>query len=183
MKFFLLIFKLNFFQLQHPRVVYWQTNKEGSPKSIAFAICELVKNTNFAEKTFTDCSLVPLKDAMPPNIVEKTFVNSHKTAKFTKFSPSKVSRYTVHHATVENVSYIPYTRECMVRWLFVFIVQSLVYHCVSSLVNDDQLYIETLFMSILLVFIYLSYHTRYSLFTHIQYSYMVVPSWITNATD
>ena len=35
------------------------------------------------------------KDAMPPNFVEKTFVNSHKTVKFVKFSPSKVFCYTV----------------------------------------------------------------------------------------
>ena len=32
------------------------------------------------------------KDATLPNFTEKTFVNSHKTA---KFSPSKVSRYMV----------------------------------------------------------------------------------------
>ena len=38
----------------------------------------------FAEKTFVDCSLMPLKDAMPPNFTEKTFATSHKTSKSTK---------------------------------------------------------------------------------------------------
>ena len=33
------------------------------------------------------------KDTTPPNFVEKTFANSHKPR---KFSPSKVSHYTVH---------------------------------------------------------------------------------------
>ena len=37
------------------------------------------------EKTFADCLLVlPPKDAMPPNFVEKTFANSYKTLKFSK---------------------------------------------------------------------------------------------------
>ena len=35
------------------------------------------------------------KDATPPNFAEKTFANSHKTTKFARLSPSKVSRYTV----------------------------------------------------------------------------------------
>ena len=34
------------------------------------------------------------KDTMPQKFTEKTFTNSHKTAKFAKVSPSKVSRYT-----------------------------------------------------------------------------------------
>ena len=47
------------------------------------------------------------KGATPPKFMEKTFVNSHKTAKFVKFSPSKVSRYTVivfylHQQTMLN---------------------------------------------------------------------------------
>ena len=36
------------------------------------------------EKIFAECSLVPLKDAMPPNFPEKTFANSHKTLKSMK---------------------------------------------------------------------------------------------------
>ena len=47
-------------------------------------MCELVKKKKFVEKTFADCSLLPPKDATPPNFAEKTFVNSHKTSKFTK---------------------------------------------------------------------------------------------------
>ena len=47
---------------------------------------------NFAEKTFADCSLVQPKDATLPNFTE---MKSHKTSKFTKVSPSKVSRGTV----------------------------------------------------------------------------------------
>ena len=35
------------------------------------------------------------KDTMPPNFAEKTFAKIPKTTKFLKFSPSKVSRYTV----------------------------------------------------------------------------------------
>ena len=32
----------------------------------------------FRRENFSDCSLVPLKDAMPPYFVEKNFANSHK---------------------------------------------------------------------------------------------------------
>jgi len=39
---------------------------------------KLVKSTIFAKKTFTNCLLLP-----PQNFMEKTFTNSHKTAKFT----------------------------------------------------------------------------------------------------
>ena len=47
-----------------------------------------------------DCSLVsPPKDATPPNFTEKTFANSYKKPlNSRKFSPSKVSRYTVQDA-------------------------------------------------------------------------------------
>ena len=38
----------------------------------------------FTEKTFADCSLVPPKDAMPPNLAKTTFVNSYKTSNFAK---------------------------------------------------------------------------------------------------
>ena len=48
---------------------------------------------DFAEKTFADCALVPHQRTPRLQISRrKTFANSHKT---TKFSPSKVSRYTV----------------------------------------------------------------------------------------
>ena len=46
------------------------------------------------EKTFANYSLVPPKDDTPPNFAENTFVNSHKTLKFVKFSSSKVSHCT-----------------------------------------------------------------------------------------
>ena len=42
----------------------------------------LVENKIFTEKTFTNCSLVPPKDAMPPKFAEETCTNSHKTSKF-----------------------------------------------------------------------------------------------------
>ena len=51
---------------------------------IARNFCKLAENKIFAEKTFTDCLLVPPKDTMPPNVTEKTFVNSHKNSKFAK---------------------------------------------------------------------------------------------------
>ena len=38
----------------------------------------------FVEKTFVYCSLVPSKDATPPNFAKKTFANSQKTSKFVK---------------------------------------------------------------------------------------------------
>ena len=38
----------------------------------------------FTEQTFTDCSLMPPKNATPPNFVKKTFMDTHKTTKFTK---------------------------------------------------------------------------------------------------
>ena len=43
-----------------------------------------MENKIFVEKTFADCSLVPPKDATPPNFTEKTFANSHKASKFAK---------------------------------------------------------------------------------------------------
>jgi len=44
-----------------------------------------LKNTIFAEKTFTDCSLLPCRKVpSPQNFTAKTFVDSHKTAKFAK---------------------------------------------------------------------------------------------------
>ena len=49
----------------------------------------------FAEKTFTDHSLVPPNKAMPPNFTDKTFANGHKPRNSQKFSPSKVSNYSV----------------------------------------------------------------------------------------
>ena len=51
-----------------------------------------LKKNFFMEKTFADCSLVPPKDVLPPNFVEKAFENSHKTSNLIKFSPSKVFR-------------------------------------------------------------------------------------------
>lgn len=39
----------------------------------------LVENKIFVEDTFVDCLLVPSKDAMPPNFVEKNFANTVAT--------------------------------------------------------------------------------------------------------
>ena len=53
---------------------------------------QLVGNTIFAEKTFADCLLMLQTDTTPPNFVEKTFTNSHKTSQNSqKFSPSNIS--------------------------------------------------------------------------------------------
>ena len=46
--------------------------------------CELIKNMIFAKKTLADYPLLPYEGCYGPNFTEKTFVNSHKTAKFTK---------------------------------------------------------------------------------------------------
>ena len=59
--------------------------------SVAGNFCELVENKIFPEQTFTNCSLVPPKDTTPPNFVDKTFMNSHKTSKFTQVCPLKSS--------------------------------------------------------------------------------------------
>ena len=53
---------------------------------------ELVKNTIFTEKTFTDCSLLPRQKIPHPKISwRKTFANSRKTAKFVKVFRCTVS--------------------------------------------------------------------------------------------
>ena len=59
------------------------------------------KNTIHVEKTSTDCLLLQWQ-RMPhsPHFAEKTFMNSHKTAKFVKFSPLEDSCYTVYVYTV-----------------------------------------------------------------------------------
>ena len=59
---------------------------------------KLVKNKIFTEKTFTDCSLVsPPKDAMPPDFMEKIFMNNYKTSKFTKvFSLKSFPLYAMY---------------------------------------------------------------------------------------
>ena len=60
--------------------------------------CELVENKIFVEKTFVDFSLVPPKDATPPNFAEKHFQIATKPR---NFSPPKVSRFTVFtHACI-----------------------------------------------------------------------------------
>ena len=62
------------------------------------------------------------KDATPPNLAEKTFMNSHKSHEIReKLSPSKVSRYTVYdslHSIVRPVKYV----ERDVMWVCVFII-------------------------------------------------------------
>ena len=53
---------------------------------------ELVKITIFAEKTFTDCSVLPYQRTPHPkqNFAKKTFTNSHKTMKIHEsFLPQK----------------------------------------------------------------------------------------------
>ena len=54
------------------------------------------ENTIFAEKTFTDCSLLQHQRTPRPKFCGENFrIYSHKTTKFVKVSPSKVFRYTV----------------------------------------------------------------------------------------
>ena len=57
-------------------------------------------NMIFAKKTtFVDCSLVLPKDATPLNFEEETFVNSHKTLKFTRvFSLESFLLYSLQFA-------------------------------------------------------------------------------------
>ena len=57
---------------------------------------ELVKNTIFTEKLSRIARFCSTKGATPPNFVEKTSANSHKTVKFAKVFPSKVSCCTVY---------------------------------------------------------------------------------------
>ena len=58
-------------------------------------IRELVEKI-FVENTFADWLLVLPKDATPPNFVEKTFANSHKTSKFAKvFSLESFPLYSI----------------------------------------------------------------------------------------
>ena len=47
-------------------------------------VSRIGENKSFTKKTFAACSLGATKNAMPPNFVEKTFTDSHKTSKFTK---------------------------------------------------------------------------------------------------
>ena len=56
-------------------------------------------------KTFMDCLLVPPKDTTPPKFVEKTCMNSHKPRNSQKFSPSKVSQYTIPQNVTILISY------------------------------------------------------------------------------
>ena len=60
-------------------------------------ICKLVKNTFFTEKTF--CGLLTCSvpnNSMPPDFVEKTLANSHKTTKFAKvFSLESFPLYSI----------------------------------------------------------------------------------------
>ena len=46
--------------------------------------CKLAEKCDFHGETFADCSLVLQTDTKPPNLMEKTIANSHKTLKFTK---------------------------------------------------------------------------------------------------
>ena len=53
-----------------------------------------------------DCSLLPhQKTQSPQNFAAKTFTNSHKTVKFVKVSPSKLSRYRVNFYEWGDPSY------------------------------------------------------------------------------
>ena len=57
---------------------------------------KLVKNTIFVEKTFTDCSLLPLQRTPCFQIVRRKLQQiATKLRNSRQFSPSKVSRYTV----------------------------------------------------------------------------------------
>ena len=55
----------------------------------------LVRNENFTEKTFADCSGPIIMWVWPQNVAEKTFTDGSETTKSAKFSPSKVFHYTI----------------------------------------------------------------------------------------
>ena len=61
---------------------------------------KFVKNTIFTEKTFADCSLLLRQKSHTPNFAEKTFTNSHKTAKFANvFSLKSFPLYSMIYST------------------------------------------------------------------------------------
>ena len=62
-------------------------------------LSQIGENMIFTEKTFAGCSLFQPQRTPHPNFAEKTLAYSHKTAKFVKVSPSKLSCYTVLYGT------------------------------------------------------------------------------------
>ena len=71
------------------------------------------KTSFTAQKTFADCSLVMLKDATPPNFMEKTFVNCRKTSNFEdvlfleSFPLDGISVYTVYDKNFAKRKFSP----------------------------------------------------------------------------
>ena len=74
----------------HPTMFYVNTVQQKTFKGEN--LCELVK-TRFCGRRLL--AFATPKDATTQNFVEKTFANSHKTAKFTKVFSLEVFRYTV----------------------------------------------------------------------------------------
>ena len=70
----------------------------------------------FAEKTFVDCSLVPPKDATPPNFTKKTFANSHKTSKFVNLN---------HYMVIKCRKGIPNANKVAIRMIKRYIYKAL----------------------------------------------------------
>ena len=76
---------------------------------------ELVESKIFTEKNFVDYSLVPPNNAMPPNFVEKNFMNSHKTLKFTKAIWYVLNNACVLYTLTTSICMLtPNWRVCMV---------------------------------------------------------------------
>ena len=58
---------------------------------------QIGEKDNFREENFRGMlAIAAPKKTMPENFAEKTFVNSHKTAKFAKVFSLKVSHYAEH---------------------------------------------------------------------------------------
>ena len=77
--------------------VKWETFEENF-------FCKLVKNTIFAEKTFTDCSLLLCPRMQRPQISQRKVSRiATKPQNSCKFSPSKVSCFLVLPVQRSNV--------------------------------------------------------------------------------
>ena len=80
------------FRLKLP--LLWSSIQQETFKGENFR--ELEKNTIFVEKTFVDCLLVPRQGTAHPQISRRKLLRTAtKTRNSQRFSPSKVSRYTV----------------------------------------------------------------------------------------
>ena len=87
---------------------------------------------NFCRENFADFSLMLQTDTTPPNFVEKTFTNSHKTSQNPqKFSPSNVSCCKATGAFSGNIGKLfsvlnLVTDNCLAIWCILFL------HCMGK---------------------------------------------------